>query len=116
MGIRRSGDRSAYWRKMIAAQAKSGLPISHFCKRDGLSEGSFYLWRKKLAAAVVDSPPSSPPSAMPETHFVPVQLEPPVAPTFELSFPNGCRLAVPAQFEESALRCLVQLIGESLEC
>ena len=51
MGIRRSGDRSAYWRKMIAAQAKSGLPISHFCKRDGLSEGSFYLWRKKLAAA-----------------------------------------------------------------
>jgi hypothetical protein len=116
MGIRR-GDRSGYWRKMIAAQAKSGLPISKFCKREGLTEGSFYQWRKKLASAVAaDAARMSPPTTMPATRFVPIELEPPVAASFEVSFPNGCRLAVPSQFEETTLRRLVRLIGEAIEC
>ena len=40
--------RSDYWRERIAAQERSGLTIERFCKEQGLTEQSFYYWRKRL--------------------------------------------------------------------
>jgi hypothetical protein len=40
--------RSDYWRERIAAQERSGLTVERFCREQGLTEQSFYLWRKRL--------------------------------------------------------------------
>jgi transposase-like protein len=40
--------RREYWRERIAAQERSGLTIQRFCKEQGLTEQSFYVWRKRL--------------------------------------------------------------------
>jgi hypothetical protein len=36
------------WAERIAAQQSSGATVKQFCKQQGLSEYSFYAWRKRL--------------------------------------------------------------------
>lgn len=44
----RSGQREAFWRGEIGRQAASGLSVRRFCEERGLSEPSFYAWRRTL--------------------------------------------------------------------
>ncbi len=36
------------WAERIAAQRRSGMSVKQFCKEQGLTEYSFYAWRKRL--------------------------------------------------------------------
>ena len=36
------------WAERIAEQGRSGLSVKQFCKEQGVSEYSFYTWRKRL--------------------------------------------------------------------
>jgi len=36
------------WAERIAAQGRSGKSVKQFCKEQGLTEYSFYAWRKRL--------------------------------------------------------------------
>ena len=36
------------WAERIAAQQRSGVSVKQFCKEQGLTEYSFYAWRKRL--------------------------------------------------------------------
>ena len=36
------------WADRIAAQQRSGMSVKQFCKERGLTECSFYAWRKRL--------------------------------------------------------------------
>jgi len=36
------------WTERIAAQQRSGISVKQFCKEQGLTEYSFYAWRKRL--------------------------------------------------------------------
>ena len=36
------------WAERIAAQQRSGMSVKQFCKEQGLTEYSFYGWRKRL--------------------------------------------------------------------
>src|SRR5260370_3373163 len=40
--------KSEYWRQRIAEQERSGMSVQRFCEEQGLTEPSFYLWRKRL--------------------------------------------------------------------
>ena len=40
--------RSQYWRDRITEQERSGMSVQRFCQEKGLTEQSFYGWRKKL--------------------------------------------------------------------
>ena len=42
-------DQRQFWQMVIETWRDSGISVSKFCKAEGLSEGSFYNWRKKLA-------------------------------------------------------------------
>ena len=44
----RKAERSEYWRERIAQQERSGVSVQRFCKEQGLTEQSFYAWRKRL--------------------------------------------------------------------
>ena len=45
----RSVGRSSYWRSVFEQHAESGLSIRRFCQEDGISQSTFYAWRKKLS-------------------------------------------------------------------
>ena len=36
------------WAERIAAQQRGGMSVKQFCKERGLTEYSFYAWRKRL--------------------------------------------------------------------
>src|SRR5947207_16020217 len=44
----RATTKSDQWRERLAAQKRSGSSVKQFCKEQGLTEYSFYAWRKRL--------------------------------------------------------------------
>jgi hypothetical protein len=36
------------WTERISAQQRSGMSVKQFCREQGLTECSFYAWRKRL--------------------------------------------------------------------
>ena len=40
--------RREYWREIVCQQEQSGLSVHEFCKQRGVTEASFYNWRKQL--------------------------------------------------------------------
>jgi transposase-like protein len=43
-----SETRREYWSKLIAEQEASGQAVQPFCRGRGITERSFYYWRKRL--------------------------------------------------------------------
>ena len=41
--------RREFWRQLIAKQQQSGVSVRALCQEQGLSEYSFYQWRKRLS-------------------------------------------------------------------
>lgn len=44
----RDSNREKVWRQVLARQAKSGLTVRQFCRREGLHESAFYFWRRMI--------------------------------------------------------------------
>ena len=42
-------EQQQFWQMVIDTWLSSGLSVRQFCRQEGLSEPSFYSWRKKLA-------------------------------------------------------------------
>jgi hypothetical protein len=49
----------ARWAGYLRCFATSGLGVREFCRRQGLSEPSFYFWRKRLSGSSVTSAEAS---------------------------------------------------------
>src|SRR5689334_24131231 len=45
---RTANPKAEEWAERIAAQQRSGISVKQFCKERGLTEYSFYAWRKRL--------------------------------------------------------------------
>lgn len=45
---KRSVEKERFWREVVAEQGESGLSVRAFCQRKGISENSFYAWRREL--------------------------------------------------------------------
>ena len=41
-------DQQLFWQMVLETFKSSGLSVRQFCQKEGLSEASFYTWRKKL--------------------------------------------------------------------
>ena len=42
-------EQQQFWQIVLETFKSSGLSVRKFCKQEGLSEPTFYAWRKKLA-------------------------------------------------------------------
>ena len=45
---KRANPKAEEWAERIAAQGRSRMSVKQFCKEQGLTECSFYAWRKRL--------------------------------------------------------------------
>ena len=66
-----SSEKESFWKFVLSEHVSSGLSISAFCRREGVSQASFYQWRKMLAGAVKPTPHAD----LATTSFVPVEIE-----------------------------------------
>jgi len=74
-------ERRQFWQMAIETWKNSGMSVSQFCKAEGLSEGTFYGWRRRLSVrnAQRKEPVDPKPSAfievaMPRDDPVPLEL------------------------------------------
>jgi transposase-like protein len=48
LGRPRDASKEQQWRRRIQQWRRSGLSVRAFCDRHGLTQASFYLWRREL--------------------------------------------------------------------
>jgi transposase len=90
------------WAERIAAQQGSGVSVKQFCKEQGLTEYSFYAWRKRLQQtgpvrfALVDRSPR--------------RQEPTAEAALEVLLPTGERLRISAGVDAATLRTVLDAL------
>jgi hypothetical protein len=109
------------WSQRLLRYSRSSQTVLEFCRSEGVSQPSFYVWRKKLKALDLTPLPSSGASAQADNavrpkSFEPVSFAPPRAhqPGLQVRLPGGIELelgddpnvtqAVVKQLIESALQ------------
>ena len=115
MAGRKSAEKASRWREILRRQEKSGVSIRRFCAREGLSEPSFYTWRKRLRVPVENGRPPAVASRRQQPDdgslFVPVKLLD-NAPALEIIHPLGYRVQLTGEVNPVALRHVIQTLDE----
>jgi len=115
MGGKQRESAVALWRSRLAKFRKSNLSVAEFCRQEGLSNPSFYQWRKRLGEGAARSEQVQTP--VKTSALVPVKVSSSLF--VEIEFPNGIRMRVPAGNPE-VLRCVIlagnELSQEAIRC
>lgn len=113
MAGRKSSEKALRWREIVTRQADSGVSIREFCATAGISEPSFYAWRKKFRESTKDGRPpavvSRPQSSDIGPLFVPVKLLD-SCPTLEIVHPLGYRIQLTGAVDPIALRHVIETL------
>ena len=117
MGRKASVERERYWRELLERQARSGWSVRRFCGVEGVSEPSFYCWRKRLRswkqARVKAGGASAPAPQRPsEPLFVPLGTLGGTEAVLEIVHPSGCRVRVVGPLNVSSLKQVLQTLDE----
>jgi hypothetical protein len=116
MARRADLDLAAAWRWRLERFERSTLSIARFCFAEGVSEASFYQWRRKLKAGGAARQPTNERSqeirrgSSPQATFAPVRLIAGASLTAHL--PGGTRLEIPLG-DEVAARAAIEMLIEA---
>ena len=106
-----SAEKELYWREILNRQADSGFSVRKFCAREGVSEPSFYAWRKKLKERENDGTRSRRDQPDNGRLFVPLKLLDASEP-LEIIHPLGYRIQVTGNVNPVALRRVIEALDE----
>jgi hypothetical protein len=92
---RRNGEKERFWRQLVGGHAGSGLSVREYCTDRGVSEPSFFAWRRELAQrdAAENKPAKTSPPRFAQLQIVPG--EPVGGACIEIVLPAGIRIRVP---------------------
>jgi hypothetical protein len=99
---RAASTKAVEWTERIAAQQRSGISVKQFCKEQGLTEYSFYAWRRRLQKkepvrfALVDRRAA--------------RQEPASEAALELVLATGERLRIGAGVDAATLRTVLEAV------
>jgi transposase-like protein len=125
---KRDAEREAFWRRALARQRESGLTVRAFCRREGVSEPSFYAWRRVVCERDAERRPtakrprpaafcSGKPNRRPaQPRFLPVVLREAPTPAgggIVIAWQGGRRMRLPATVHPDRLAALVHALEAS---
>ena len=99
-GPRRSEGKEQFWRRIVDGHSKSQQSVREWCDRHGVSEPSFYAWRRELGKR--DAVPSEP-------ALLPVTIRSLAVP-IEIAWPGGVLVRVSASCDLQLLRQTLQVL------
>jgi hypothetical protein len=121
-----SPEKEVYWREMLRRQQRSGLSVRQFCSDEGLSEASFFSWRREIAkrdhkagsrvagrSSLQGKPANQAPE--PSSAFIPLRLTEDAASAIELMHPRGHVLRIPSGFDRDCLQRVLELLDREGE-
>ena len=89
------------WRERLAEHERSGLTVKRFCEERGITQYSFYAWRKRWEQGPVRF-------ALVERGRV--RQEAASAPGLELILASGARLRIGAGVDSATLRTVLEAL------
>jgi len=102
-------ERRQFWQMVIETWQDSGMSVNKFCKAEGLSEGTFYNWRKRLSgrhSQRKEQSRSSPSAfievAMPKSHQA----------ALELLLSSGNTLRISSEADNKTLRNVITVLRQ----
>jgi putative transposase len=95
--------RAQLWRQRLVRFHASQASVAEFCRQEGVSQPSFYLWRKRLSSQGAARPRSSAPAG-----FRAVQVV--AATNVSVQLPGGTQLMVPTTDLDS-LRAVIETVA-----
>jgi hypothetical protein len=98
-----------YWRGLLQQWQRSGLNPRAFCARQGISQPSFYAWRREIALR--DQQATTTPQA-PNPTFVKLAVETAPSSALEVVLANGRLLRVHCSCDPDLLRQVLRLLEE----
>jgi transposase-like protein len=118
-----SEERRRFWRDLIERQSTSGSSVTQFCAQAGVSQNSFYVWKRRLR---VTAPPIghrrrrqgprkelAAASALLPVRLIPdLDLSRPATQPIEIAWPSGVVLRLP--YAAQPLRDIFHLLASTL--
>ena len=113
MELKADTDQQQFWQMVIETWQSSGLSVRQFCKKESLSEPSFYSWRKKLAGddSQQDNQHKPEPSA-----FIEVAMPKNNSVAIELLLTSGNTLRIPAGVDSATLSTVLSVVRATGLC
>ena len=92
------------WAERLERFGRANQTVAQFCAAEGVSEPSFYVWKRTLAGEA-RSPDPIPPT------LVPIRLTPsPDGPPIEVVLPSGTVLRFPADARPAVIAAVVHAV------
>ncbi len=101
--------RAQFWRQTLRDWSGGGQSIRAFCRARGLSEPSFYAWRRTLAEW--KAAPTAADAPRPAPAFVPVHLVEATAGRMEITLAGGTRIRLRGPVDRQALADVVAALA-----
>jgi hypothetical protein len=98
----RVASKTDQWRERIAEQERSGVSVRLFCRERGLTEYSFYAWRRRLR--------QQDPVRFALVERGPAQQEIAIDANLELLLATGDRLRISAGVDAATLRTVIDAL------
>jgi len=96
-------DQQQFWQMAIETWRTSGMSVRQFCTKEGLSEPSFYSWRKKLTGSDTES------ESLDTSPFIEVSMPQSNPTVIELLLTSGNTLRIPAGADSTTLSTVLSV-------
>ncbi len=106
-------DQRQFWQMVLETFKSSGLSVRQFCKQEGLSEPSFYSWRKRLSEHEPSAAQKVPPQPEP---FIQVSMPPVKSGVLELVLASGHTLRIPSDIDREFLTGVLSCVRQAKLC
>ena len=92
------------WGERLERFARANQTVAQFCAAEGISEPSFYAWKRTLSGEAKSPDPVTP-------TLVPIRLTPsPDGPPIEMVFPSGAVLRFPTDTRPEVIAAVVHAV------
>jgi transposase-like protein len=111
--LKSKAERRQFWEMAIETWKNSGLSISKFCEAEGLSEGTFYGWRRRLSN---DQSQESKQSKLKPAPFIEVSMPKNDHAAIELLLSSGHTLRIRSSADSKTLSNVISALRQAGLC
>lgn len=106
-------DQRQFWQMVLETFNSSGLSVRQFCQQEGLSEPSFYSWRKRLSKSQKSGDNKEQPQ---RDSFIQVSMPTPKSGALELVLSSGHTLRIPPDIDRAFLTGVLSAMKQAKLC
>jgi len=109
MNRKLNSQRADLWRERLARQAAGPWSVAEFCRREGVSQPSFYQWRKRLGSTRPRGHSGASRRDATDVEFVSVELPASLSSAgIQIDLPNGAVVRLPGNAGAEMIAMVVQ--------